>query len=172
MVLEADPDRKLYIKRWANGEVESTRAVRQSQATLDEEAFEGKLEESAKDLKEEEPPDAEEDEEKDGEEEDKENEGDSDSSGDDDDDIEGSGTSRDKDSSGGDNAVFEEAEEAKEEEESGGRNIREYGSGGDTKKGSGSKVDSLLQIRRAERGRSSRELVLRGILVPRSAREQ
>ena len=65
MVLEANPDPESYVKRWAIGEVESTRAMRQSQATLDEEAFEGELEESAEDLREEEPSDAEEDEEKD-----------------------------------------------------------------------------------------------------------
>ena len=58
MVLEADPDRESYVKRWASGEVESTRAVRQSQSTLDEEAIEEKSKASAEDLGEEEPSDA------------------------------------------------------------------------------------------------------------------
>ena len=55
VVLEADLDRKSYVKRWANGEVESTREVRQKQATLDEDAFSGESEESMEDLVEEEP---------------------------------------------------------------------------------------------------------------------
>ena len=63
VVLEADLDRESYVKRWANGEVESTRAMRQSQATLNEEVFKGESKESAEDLGEEEPSDAEEDEE-------------------------------------------------------------------------------------------------------------
>ena len=81
VVLEADPDRKSYVKWLANGEVESTREVRQRQATLDEEAFSGESKESAEDLVEEEPLDAEEDEESDGEEEDEEDEGDFDLGG-------------------------------------------------------------------------------------------
>ena len=47
VLLEADPDRESYVKRWANGEVESTREVCQRQATLDEEAFSRESKESA-----------------------------------------------------------------------------------------------------------------------------
>ena len=62
--------------------------------------------------------------------------------------------------------MSKEVEEAEEEEESEGRNVREHGSGGDTKRDSGLKVDSPLQIRKTERRRGSREPVLRGIPVP------
>ena len=62
--------------------------------------------------------------------------------------------------------MSEEAEEAEEEEESEGRNVREHSSGGETRRGSSSEVDSPLQIQWTERDRGSRESVLRGIPVP------
>ena len=46
MVLEANPERESYVKRWASGEMDNTRAVRQTQASMDEEAEEGELDES------------------------------------------------------------------------------------------------------------------------------
>ena len=182
VVLEADPDRESYVKQWANGEVESTREVRQRQATLNEEAFFGESEESAKDLVEEEPLDAEEDEENYVEEEDEEDEGDSDSSNDDDNDtskseasrdkdslsgnnVVASEASRDKDSLSGNNVVASEASKVEEEEESNRGYVCEHGNDGDTRRNSHSEVDNPLQIRRTETGRGSREPVHRGVLV-------
>ena len=162
VVLEADPDRESYVKRWANGEVESTREVCQRQATLDEKAFSRESEEFAEDLVEEEPLDAEEDEKNEGKKEDEEDEGVSDN--DDDNDTSGSEASGDEDSSRGNNAMAE-AEEVGEEEESDRGYVREHGSIGDIRRGSHSEVDSPLQIRKTERGRGSREPVLRGVLV-------
>ena len=162
MVLEPDSDRESYVKRWANGEVESTREVHQRQATLSEEPFFGESEEFAEDLVEEETVDAKEDEESDGEEENEEDEGDSNSGKDDDDNTSVLGASRDENSSGGDNVVASEAEEAEEEEEPDRGYVREHGSAGDTRRGSGLEVDSPLQIQKTERGRGSRELIHRG----------
>ena len=159
VVLEANPERESYVKRWASGEMDNTRAVRQTQASMDEEAEEGEPDESWENLGEEDPLEGEEDEGNDGEEED-----DADSGSDDDDNTKWSGASGDEDSEGGHNVVDSEADEAKEHEESPSRS-NEDGSGGDAREGSDFEVDSPLQIQRTERGRGSREPVLRGVPV-------
>ena len=91
--------------------MDNTRAVRQTQASIDEEAEEGELDESGENFGEEDPSEGGEDEGNDGEEEDEEEEDDADSGSDDDDDNEGSGASGDEDSLGGHNVVEEEANE-------------------------------------------------------------
>ena len=50
VVLEANPDRESYVKRWASGEMDNTRAVHQTQASIDEEAEEGEPDESGENL--------------------------------------------------------------------------------------------------------------------------
>ena len=138
VVLEANPERESYVKRWASGEMDNTRAVRQTQASMDEEAEEGEPDESGENLGEEDPSEGDEDEGNDGEEED-----DADSGNDDDDDTEGSGASGDEDSEGRQNVVDSEADEAEEHKESPSRS-NEDGSGGDAREGSDFEVDSPL----------------------------
>ena len=159
VVLEANPERESHLKRWASGKIDNTRAVGQTQVSMDEEAEEGEPDESRENLGKEDPSEGDEDEGTDGDEEDV-----ADWDSDDDDDTEGSGAYEDENSEGGQNVVDSEADEAEEHKESPSRS-NEDGNGGDAREGSDSEVDSPLQIRRTERGRGSREPVLRGVLV-------